>query len=232
MASRGRGWVINIGSEAARMYGAVAAYGASKVALEHVTRSMAAEAGASGVTVNALVPSAPIATPGLTWAIGDAPAAQEPARFAEAAVRLALVDPSRTNGRVLYSDDLLEPDRAPRGWHGSPATRPRLFAETYVDTINRGAYGSLRHLFAPAAVFLGPGNRTVLGDEAIGAFYESFLPGLAPQIRISSYVEAGDDCVFELEAVLRDTSEPTLGGIDHATIGPDGRVVRMAVFTK
>jgi NAD(P)-dependent dehydrogenase (short-subunit alcohol dehydrogenase family) len=116
MLERGRGWIVNVGSEGARMYGQPAAYGASKVALEHLTRSVAVEVGGRGVAVNALLPSVPVATPGLEWVgVTDA---QPPARFAEAVVRLADVDPESTNGEILYSEDVLEPAVGRRGWLG------------------------------------------------------------------------------------------------------------------
>lgn len=109
---------------------------------------------------------------------------------------------------------------------------PRRFAECYVATINRGDYARLSDLFAPDAIFLAPNQQRFTGSEAIGAFYERFLTEIAPQIRISSYVEQGDDCVFELEAALGGSAEYALGAIDHATVDADGKVTRMAVFTK
>jgi NAD(P)-dependent dehydrogenase (short-subunit alcohol dehydrogenase family) len=116
MLEQGRGWIVNIGSEGARMYGPPAAYGASKVALEHLTRSVAVEVAGRGVAVNALLPSVPVASPGLEWVgVTDA---QPPARFAEAVVRLADVDPALINGEILYSEDLLEPSGVSRGWLG------------------------------------------------------------------------------------------------------------------
>jgi NAD(P)-dependent dehydrogenase (short-subunit alcohol dehydrogenase family) len=118
MFDRGRGWVVNIGSEAARMHGPAAAYGASKAALEHLTRSVAAETEGRGVAVNALVPSSPIATPGLEWVGGGGSDSQPPARFAEAVVHLADVDPAIVNGEILYSEDVLESALVPRGWLG------------------------------------------------------------------------------------------------------------------
>jgi hypothetical protein len=113
----------------------------------------------------------------------------------------------------------------------SELTKPRRFAERYVKTINRGAYGELGDLFAPDAEFLAPNNQVVHGRGQI-AFYEKFLAEITPQIRIASYMEQGNDCVFELEAALHGSDEFHLGAIDHATDGEDGDVVRMAVFTK
>lgn len=109
---------------------------------------------------------------------------------------------------------------------------PRRFAEQYVDTVNRGAYDQLRHLFAPDALFLGPNQQEFHGADEIGAFYEAFLPKIQPTIRIASYVEQGHDCVYELEARTTGSDEFRLGAIDHATLNDDGLVVRFTVWTK
>jgi hypothetical protein len=109
---------------------------------------------------------------------------------------------------------------------------PRAFADAYVDIINRGVYSELAALFAPEAEFLAPGARLFYGRAAIGRFYEEFLGEIRPTIRISSYVEQGRDCVYELEARVRGAQEFTLGAIDHATFDDYGQVVRFAVFTK
>ena len=111
-------------------------------------------------------------------------------------------------------------------------TAPRHFADTYVDTINRGAYAELSNLFARDALFLGPNRQEFHGREEIGAFYERFLSQITPTIRIASYVEQGDDCVYELEAQVKGESEFRLGAIDHATLDSDGKVMRFTVWTK
>jgi NAD(P)-dependent dehydrogenase (short-subunit alcohol dehydrogenase family) len=55
MAARGRGAIVNVSTMvAARGAAGMAAYGASKAALESLTRSWAAEFGPSGVRVNAI----------------------------------------------------------------------------------------------------------------------------------------------------------------------------------
>jgi hypothetical protein len=111
-------------------------------------------------------------------------------------------------------------------------TAPRHFADTYVDTINRGAYAELSNLFARDALFLGPNRQEFHGREEIGAFYERFLSQIKPTIRIASYVEQGDDCVYELEAQVKGENEFRLGAIDHATLDSDGKVMRFTVWTK
>ena len=90
---------------------------------------------------------------------------------------------------------------------------PRAFADAYVRIVNSGAYAELAALFAPEAVFLGPGARVLHGRVAIGQFYEKFLSEITPVIRVSSYVEQGRDCVYELEARVAGAPEFTLGAI-------------------
>ncbi len=64
MAGRGRGAVVNITTAAAyRGFAGAAAYGASKAALDLLTRAWAAEFGRLGVRVNAVSPG-PVHTPG------------------------------------------------------------------------------------------------------------------------------------------------------------------------
>jgi NAD(P)-dependent dehydrogenase (short-subunit alcohol dehydrogenase family) len=70
MASRGGGAVINVSTMAARFgLPGLAAYGASKAAVELLTKTWAAEYGPQGVRVNAVAPG-PTRTPG-TEAMGD-----------------------------------------------------------------------------------------------------------------------------------------------------------------
>jgi hypothetical protein len=109
---------------------------------------------------------------------------------------------------------------------------PRHFADRYVETINRGEYADLGRLFADDAVFLAPGGQEFHGREEISSFYERFLGEVVPTIRISSYLEQGDECVYELEAITKDQPEFRLRAIDHATLNDEGKVVRFSVFTK
>jgi hypothetical protein len=108
----------------------------------------------------------------------------------------------------------------------------RSVAERYVELINRGSYHELPELFAENAVFLGPEQRVVRGRREIGEFYASFLPSITPNIRIVTYVEQGDTCVYELEARLAGQDEYRLGAIDHATFDAAGKITRFAVYTK
>ncbi len=69
-----------------------------------------------GIAVNALSPSEPVITPGnLVAAAGETDWAS-PEDFAEATLRLAVVDPLQITGQLLWSDDVLHPELGRRGW--------------------------------------------------------------------------------------------------------------------
>lgn len=63
-------------------------------------------------------------------------------------------------------------------------------------------------------------------------FYAEFLPTVTPTVRIATWGESGDDCVFELEAKHDGSETFELGAIDHATVNSEGLAQRMAVYTK
>jgi NAD(P)-dependent dehydrogenase (short-subunit alcohol dehydrogenase family) len=126
MIAAGRGSVVNISSVAGFMPGegpyahpgrpGPLAYGGNKSALHHLTQSVAVEMQAHGIAVNVLSPSEPVDTPGnrvasageTDWASDD--------DFAEATIRVALVDPKVTTGQLLWSQDVLHPELGRRGW--------------------------------------------------------------------------------------------------------------------
>ncbi len=113
MAARGSGKIINITTMVAYfgMPGA-AAYGASKAAVDLLTKAWAAEYGPRGVNVNAISPG-PVRTEGAA-ALGDvleqlasvAPAGRpaEPAEIAAAAVYLASDEAAFVHGATLAVD--------------------------------------------------------------------------------------------------------------------------------
>jgi 7-alpha-hydroxysteroid dehydrogenase len=126
MIEAGRGGIVNISSWAGFLPGegpyanpglpGPIAYGGNKAAIHHLTQSVAAEMQAHGIAVNALSPSEPVITPGnLVAAAGETDWAS-PADFAEATLRVALADPNAVNGQLLWSEDVLHPDRGRRGW--------------------------------------------------------------------------------------------------------------------
>ncbi len=129
MIERGLGSILNITSDASRRPGegpyrnpggtTTFAYGGSKAALEHLTRAVAFEMQPHGIGVNALMPSLPVATPGMLY---QTPVLNEEVSldsFCEAAVRLLCTSPDSSTGRIEYSEDVLHPDLGRRGWLGS-----------------------------------------------------------------------------------------------------------------
>jgi ketosteroid isomerase-like protein len=111
-------------------------------------------------------------------------------------------------------------------------THTRAFADHYVEWTNAGEYDRLASLFAQDAVFFAPDGRGLRGRDQIGAFYGDFLPTIKPTLRLASFVEQGDVCVYELDARIGEDTDFQLSAIDHATLNPEGLVVRFAVYTK
>jgi NAD(P)-dependent dehydrogenase (short-subunit alcohol dehydrogenase family) len=129
MIDAGGGAIINISSDAAHRPGPgpyadpsealLLAYGTSKAALQTMTQYLACDLLPHGIAVNALLPSAPIDTPGLRATAGEQLETVPIEGFAEAAVRLALATTESFTGRVAFHDDVLHPERSPKGWIGS-----------------------------------------------------------------------------------------------------------------
>ncbi|MFJ6841774.1 SDR family NAD(P)-dependent oxidoreductase [Streptomyces griseoluteus] len=114
MAERGRGSIVIVGSSAARMPAPIgAAYGASKAAVEILTRYWATEFGPSGVRVNTVSPG-PVHTEGTRAMLGEHAAmldkatargrAGDPAEIAEIVSFLVSPASSYVNGAVLFAD--------------------------------------------------------------------------------------------------------------------------------
>jgi citronellol/citronellal dehydrogenase len=121
MLARGRGWILNISSGAARhpqgppytsrqRGGTV--YGMGKAAIERFSTGLAAEVHDRGIAVNALSPSRVVATPGVVVHRLIPPGAEDQAEpvevMAEAALALCSGDPGTLTGRVAYSQALLD----------------------------------------------------------------------------------------------------------------------------
>ena len=81
-----------------RSGGVLPGYGGSKAALEHLTQCAAFDLADHNIAVNALSPSKPILTPGLSYYARDFADASTAEEFARAAVELALVDPAVSPG--------------------------------------------------------------------------------------------------------------------------------------
>jgi citronellol/citronellal dehydrogenase len=120
MQARGRGWIVNISSGAARHpqgppFSARAGgtvYGLCKAALERFSTGLAAEVYPAGIAVNALSPSGLVPTPGVLHhglQVGVPPERLEaPEYMAEAAYALCIADPARLTGRITYARPLLD----------------------------------------------------------------------------------------------------------------------------
>ncbi len=118
MRDRGRGWILNISSVAARhpsvppgrfAIGSTV-YGMCKAALERFSTGLAAELYQDNIAVNALAPTLVVPTPGTIFhhlTTEDDPNAEPPAVMAEAALMLCHRDPKTLTGRVVYSQELL-----------------------------------------------------------------------------------------------------------------------------
>jgi citronellol/citronellal dehydrogenase len=118
MRERGRGWILNISSIAARhpslppgrfAVGSTV-YGMCKAALERFSTGLAAELYEDNIAVNALSPKLVVPTPGTIFhhltTEGD-PDAEPPAVMAEAALALCHAEPRTRTGRIVFSQDLL-----------------------------------------------------------------------------------------------------------------------------
>ncbi len=133
MRDKGRGWILNISSIAARhpafplpergglggssprastararLGGTV--YGMCKAALERFSTGLAAELYDDDIAVNALSPTQVVPTPGTVFhrlATEDDPDSEPPAVMAEAALMLCSAEPRTLTGRIAYSQDLL-----------------------------------------------------------------------------------------------------------------------------
>ena len=118
MITAGGGAIVNVTSGASRLpgdgpyhdrsRGMLPGYGGSKAALEHLTQCAAFELQDRNIAVNALSPSLAIMTPGLAYYSRDFDEYGSAEHFAEAAVRLALVDPDVVTGRTIGHLDVLD----------------------------------------------------------------------------------------------------------------------------
>ena len=110
IAAKG-GSIINVTSVASRLPGdgpyldrsggVLPGYGGSKAALEHLTWCAAFDLQGHNIAVNALSPSKPIMTPGLSYYAPGFDDVAQPEEFAQAAAELALVDPQVVTGRTI-----------------------------------------------------------------------------------------------------------------------------------
>jgi 7-alpha-hydroxysteroid dehydrogenase len=105
------GSIVNITSVASRLPGdgpyldrsggVLPGYGGSKAALEHLTWCAAYDLQGHNIAVNALAPSKPIMTPGLSYYAPDFDEVAPAEEFARGAVELALVSADVVTGRTI-----------------------------------------------------------------------------------------------------------------------------------
>jgi 7-alpha-hydroxysteroid dehydrogenase len=105
------GSIVNVTSAASRLPGdgpypdrsggVLPGYGGSNAALEHLTWCAAYDLQGHNIAVNALSPSKPIMTPGLSYYAPEFDDVAPAEEFARAAVELALVDPEVVTGRTI-----------------------------------------------------------------------------------------------------------------------------------
>jgi NAD(P)-dependent dehydrogenase (short-subunit alcohol dehydrogenase family) len=126
MIERGRGAIVNISSAAGLFPGegpyahagvpGPIAYGGNKAALHHLTQCVAVEMQAHGIAVNVLLPSAAILTPGTMYSMPEGTEWASPEDFAEATIRVALMNADEVTGQLLWDQDVLHPELGKRGW--------------------------------------------------------------------------------------------------------------------
>ena len=112
MAAKGGGSIINISSMAATIgMNGLAAYGASKAALESLTKAWTAEYAAQGVRINTVAPGRHAPPQPRRWARGSMPSSSTPAgrgatpdEIANAVSFLALDQASYIYGAILPAD--------------------------------------------------------------------------------------------------------------------------------
>lgn len=101
MIAAGGGSIVNITSVASRLGAGLPGYGGSKAALEHLTACVAFDLADYNIAVNALAPSKPIMTPGLSYYARNFDDVSSADEFARAAVQLARIDPGTVTGRTI-----------------------------------------------------------------------------------------------------------------------------------
>lgn len=90
-----------------------------------------------------------------------------------------------------------------------------------------------RDLPLDAVLFEPSRGASRVGRARIAQFYRSTIARVKPKMIAVAYVGAGLDCAVELavERPVRGRLRYVLASVDRFTVGADGRVVRLLVFT-
>jgi ketosteroid isomerase-like protein len=104
----------------------------------------------------------------------------------------------------------------------------RQAGEAYCERVGNGDIDELMELFADDAVMVQPTGDFV-GADAIRGFYTTNVLPYGVTLHVSSWVHDEPTCVFEFEA-RAGGQERGSHAVDHLTVGPDGRITRLAVY--
>jgi NAD(P)-dependent dehydrogenase (short-subunit alcohol dehydrogenase family) len=134
MRAAGEGWIVNLSSATARPWGGppfelgptgstIAAYGASKAALNRMSNGLAAELADTGIRVNTVEPRAAVLSDGAAALVGDvlpADKIESMEEVVEAVVALCDCPAERTGANAVSLDLIAELGLTVHGLDGTP----------------------------------------------------------------------------------------------------------------
>jgi limonene-1,2-epoxide hydrolase len=113
----------------------------------------------------------------------------------------------------------------------------RDIAEQFVQHVNKHDPDALLELFATDAVLDAPrGIGTLNGRTAIRGFYSDLMFPSKPRVRAQHFIEAGSECVVELETRVDAEIDGAPAGVQHLAevfeLGDDGLIRRLAIYMR